>query len=146
MTIREVPCSEEILRELIALSGDWAAENSCRGYRKNTAADIEGNRIFVAQEDGIIGYLFGRRSVTKEHSSVCPAETDCFEIEELYVRPEFRSRGIGQALFRHVEEQLSGQVSFLMLSTATKNFRAILHFYIDELGLEFWSARLYKKL
>ena len=30
--------------------------------------------------------------------------------------------------------------------TATKNFRAILRFYIDELGMAFWSARLYKKI
>jgi hypothetical protein len=33
-----------------------------------------------------------------------------------------------------------------MLSTATKNARAILHFYLDELGMEFWSARLFKSL
>jgi hypothetical protein len=34
----------------------------------------------------------------------------------------------------------------MMLTTATKNFRAILHFYIDELGMDFWSARLFKKI
>jgi hypothetical protein len=33
-----------------------------------------------------------------------------------------------------------------MLSTATKNFRAILHFYVDELDMNFWNARLFKKL
>jgi hypothetical protein len=33
-----------------------------------------------------------------------------------------------------------------MLSTATKNWKAIFHFYLDELGMKFWSARLFKKV
>ena len=36
--------------------------------------------------------------------------------------------------------------ALMMVGTATKNYRAILHFYIDELGMEFWSARLFKRL
>ena len=34
----------------------------------------------------------------------------------------------------------------IMLIAAAKNYRAILHFYIDELGMDFWSARLFKKI
>ncbi len=34
----------------------------------------------------------------------------------------------------------------IFLSTAVKNYKSILHFYIDELGMEFWTARLYKKV
>ncbi len=49
-------------------------------------------------------------------------------------------------MFRHVEAALTGEVSYLMLGTATKNWKAILHFYLEELGMEFWSARLFKKL
>ena len=33
-----------------------------------------------------------------------------------------------------------------MLSTATKNWRAILHFYIDELDMRFWNARLFRRI
>ena len=32
------------------------------------------------------------------------------------------------------------------VSAAAKNWRAILHFYLEELGMEFWSARLFMKL
>ena len=42
-------------------------------------------------------------------------------------------------LFRSVE------ADYLTLSTATKDFQAVLHFYIDLLGMDFWSARLVKK-
>ena len=61
LELREAPLTGELLELLIALSADWEAENSCHGYRKNTAADIEGNRVFLARAEGeILGYLFGR--------------------------------------------------------------------------------------
>ena len=127
--------------ELIALSADWAAENSSHGIE-----DLEGNRVFLAEETGeIAGYLFGKLEKAKQASSVMPEGTACFEVEELYVKPACRSQGVGSALFRYAEEAVRGEAEFVTLGTATKNFRAILHFYIDELGMEFWSARLFKK-
>ena len=71
--------------------------------------------------------------------------TPFFEIEEIYVRPEYRSRGIGKRLFDYAEDMISDEADYLMLSTATKNWKAIFHFYIEELGMSFWSARLFKR-
>ena len=67
-------------------------------------------------------------------------------MEELYVVPERRSRGIGMKLFRHAEEALKAEAEYMVLSTATKNWKAIFHFYLDELDMSFWSARLFKKI
>ena len=146
-TIREAALTGDVLESLIALSRDWEAENSCHGYRANTREDIEGMRVFLAEDDGqIVGYLFGRNAVSEKDSSIMPKGAACFEVEELYVVPERRSRGIGGALVAFVEEAVKGEAEYLMLSTATKNWRAILHFYIDEAGMEFWNARLFKKL
>ncbi len=145
MTIQEVEPTGKLLEQLIALSWDWEAENSSHGYRKNTPADIEGNRVFVAFEEGaVIGYLFGHEEVIEKATSVYPAGTTSFELEELYVKPRYRNRGVGRALFQYVEKELAGKVDMILLGTATKDFRSILHFYIDELGMEFWSARLFK--
>ena len=147
MEIREVKLCGSIARELIALSVDWEAENISHGYRRNGIEDLEGNRIFLAEEKSeIIGCLFGKLEKAKGTSSVMSEGTACFEVEELYVKPAYRSRGVGSALFRYAEEAVRGEAEFVTLGTATKNFRAILHFYIDELGMEFWSARLFKKL
>lgn len=146
MTIRETGLTDDILQQLIGLSADWEAENSCHGYRKNEKADIEGNRIFIAEEGGkIIAYLFGHPEKAGKTTSVMPEGTPCFEVEELYVKPEYRSRGIGRELFARAEESADG-AEYVMVSTATKNWKAILHFYLDELGMDFWSARLFKKI
>lgn len=147
MTIREVDLNEAVLAQLIRLSEDWAAENSCYGYRANDKSDIEGNRIFLA-EDGseVIGYLFGRVCSAEKMSSIMPEGTPFFEVEELYVVPEKRSRGIGAKLFRYAEEAVKTEAEYMVLSTATKNWKAIFHFYLDELGMTFWNARLFRKI
>lgn len=72
--------------------------------------------------------------------------TPFFEVEEIYIVPAMRSKGIGAELFRFAENLVWEEADYVLLSTATRNWRAILHFYIDELGMEFWSARLFKPL
>lgn len=147
MEIKEVGLCESVAKELIALSTAWEAENICYGYGKNTYEDLKGNRVFIAERDcEIIGYLFGKLKKSKNKGAVIPDGTVYFEVEELYVKPEWRSQGVGSALFRYVEARVKPEAAYLMLGTATKDFRAILHFYIDEMGMDFWSAALFKKL
>lgn len=145
--IEECELTEELLGALITLSADWEAENSCHGYRRNEPSDVEGNRIFLAKRGGeIAGYLFGHRECAKKTTTIMKEGTPVFEVEELYVKPEFRSHGIGKRLYSFAEDAVRDGADYVMLSTATKNWKAILHFYLEELGMEFWSARLYKKL
>ena len=44
------------------------------------------------------------------------------------------------------ENAVKNEAEYMVLSTATKNWRAIFHFYLDELEMTFWSARLFKKI
>ncbi len=147
MRIHEVQLDDNVLSLLIRLSEDWTAEDSCFGYRPNDRSDIEGNRIFLADEDGItVGYLFGKVYQSEKMKSIMPEGTPYFEVEELYVIPEKRSQGIGEKLFHFVEEAVKYEAGYMVLSTATKNWKAIFHFYLDELDMTFWSARLFKKI
>ncbi len=147
MKIHEVFLNDETLEQMIRLSEDWAAENSCYGYRPNDRTDIEGNRIFVAEDgDTVIGYLFGKVYQSKQMKSIMPEGTPCFEVEELYVVPEKRSQGIGAKLFQYAEKAMEPEAEYFVLSTAAKNWKAIFHFYLDELDMTFWSARLFKKI
>ena len=145
--ITEEKLTEELIRELIDLSVLWEAENSCYGYRRNTKEDIRGNRVFTARRNGrLCGYLFGHTEHAANMTSVIPAGSVCFETEELYVLPEERHRGIGRKLMQCAEDAVRNEVEYILLSTATKNWKAIFHFYIDEVGMEFHSARLFKPL
>lgn len=148
MKISEVSLNDAVLEQLLSLSADWEGENSCYGYHKNGPEDIAGNRIFLAKEGTeAIGYLLGHRASAERSSSVMDQGTAYFEVEELYVKPRFRSRGVGRALFDCAETAARREgLEYLLLTTPTKNYSRVLHFYIEELGMEFWSARLYKKL
>ena len=147
MKYYEAEPTPEILEKLLQLSAQWAAEQNCYGYYPNTEADIAGKRVFLAEdEDGIEAYLLGKLETAKNMKSIMAERTVYFEAEELYVVQEERSQGIGEALFRFAEETIKKDVQFIMLSTASKNSKAILHFYLDELGMQFWSARLFKKV
>ncbi len=144
----EAELTDELLTTLITMSAAWEAENSTHGYRTNDRSDIEGNRIFLAERNGeVLGYLFGHKTAAERTNSIMEEGTAFFEIEELYVAPEHRSEGIGKMLFSFAEQTVQADgISYLMLSTATKDCKRILHFYLDELGMDFWNARLFKKL
>ena len=145
IAMEEVSLTEDVLAELISLSADWEAENSCYGYRANRRDDIEGNRIFLAREHGkIIGYLFGHCFQSENMRSIMPEGSSCFEAEEIYVVPGRRSSGIGKALFEFAADAVKEEAEYITLSTATKNWKAVFHFYLDELDMTFWSARLFK--
>lgn len=147
MMIYEAEKSNGILNTLISLSEAWEKENSCYGYRANQKEDIEENRIFLAEENGeVLGYLFGKVYPAKNMNSIIPENTPYFEVEELYVIPSHRGKGIGAALFRYAEDALRCDVRYIVLSTASKNWKAVFHFYLDELGMNFWSARLFKEI
>lgn len=147
MEIREEKLTEKLIGELIALSRDWGREDSCRGYRENARDDFELRRVFTAREDGVLlAYLFGIVETEERGNSVLNKGARYFELEELYVVPERRSQGIGRELFSLAEQTLGGEAGCVVLNAATKDWRRALHFYIEELGMDFWSARLFKKL
>ena len=136
-----------MLETLLRFSEAWEAEGNCHGYRKNEPADIEGNRIFLATSNNeIIGYIFGHCEKSDKATSIMPDGTSFFEVEEVYVCPAHRSQGVGRALFSYAEQTVDSDAEYIMLSTATKNWKAIFRFYLDELDMEFWSARLYKRI
>lgn len=135
------------IKRLLDLSLMWEKEDSCYGYRANTEDDFQDCYILAAYDDELIAYVSGKEEVQDKQTSVIDKNMHYFEIEELYVHPSYRSRGIGKQLMESLEKELKKKgLRMMVLSTATKNWKAIMHFYIDEIEMNFWSARLYKHL
>ena len=145
VTIHEAKQSD--IKRLLELSLMWEKEESCYGYRANTEDDLKDRYILAAYDNELIAYVFGKEEVQDKQTSLIDKNMHYFEIEELYVHPLYRSHGIGKQLMESLEKELKKKgLEMMMLSTATKNWKAIMHFYIDEIDMNFWSARLYKHL
>lgn len=148
MIFKEVELTENVLNSLLNLSLDWEREDITYGYVHNEKEDIIGNRIFVAEDNGrIVGYLFGKMKTAENISSIISDDTPIFAADEFYVKSALRSQGVGKRLFNFVEDEVKKSgARHILLNTATKNFKSILHFYIDEVDMTFWSATLFKEL
>ena len=130
---------------LIELSEAWVLENCCNGMVKNDMSDLSEPLLVALDGDCIIGYCFGHFYKEERNRSYASAGENCFSLDELYVLPEYRGQGVGKALFRRMEEKVEGDCNCMTLATSTKNYQAILKLYIEELGMTFSSAFLFKR-
>ena len=132
-------------QQLIELSRFWVEENCCRGMVENGIEDLCEPLAVAMDGEQIIGYGFGHfYTEEKDHSYAAQGET-CFSLDELYVLPEYRGQGIGKVLFSMLGDRVSPDCACINLTTSTKNYQAILKLYIEELGMTFSSAFLFKR-
>lgn len=147
LEIKKCEFNDSNIKAVIKLSQNWEREDLTYGYCANDKNDLIDKDLFIAYfGDKIIGYLFGKCLVIEEMIVPIGKGTKCFEIDEIYVKAEYRSKGIGQALFEFIENYYKQKVDYITLSTATKNYKSILHFYIEKMDMNFWSAKLFKKI
>ena len=143
--IRKIELTDDSVAQLIRLSELWAAEGSTFGLIPNTREDIK-EPVFAALEgERIVGYAFGHFYTTEKKTSCIDVGSRCFDLDELFVLPEYRSQGLGRALFREIEAFSRGEAEYLTLSTATKDYKKILKFYIEDNGMFFHDAFLIKE-
>ncbi len=144
--IRTIPLTEDAVERLIALSRAWMEEKCSNGMVENTREDLR-QPVFAALEgEKIVGYAFGHAYTADKNVSSIPAGSACFEVDELYVLPAYRSQGVGGRLFRAIEAYAKDQARFITLATSTKDYRRVLKFYAEQNGMDFHSAFLTKKL
>ena len=144
--IREITLTEDRIQQLIALSQAWVDENISHGMRANQREDIK-EPVFAALEgEKIVGYAFGHAYMKEKKTDSIPVGSRCFDVDELYVLPAYRSQGIGGRLFQAIEAYAKTKGDFLTLATSTKDYRRVLHFYAEQNGMDFHDAYLTKKL
>lgn len=141
-------CTKEELPLILKMSEDFATEGCCNGIVPDTMDDLLENEIYVAEEAGeILGYAYGSAETASRKRWFILPGTKNFYVEVIYVKPEHRSREVGRKLYKRLENRAKelgcGTMEVIAVS---KSYQKLLHFYIDELGLEFFTAHLMKKI
>mgnify|MGYP001622931512 CR=1 FL=1 len=95
-----------------------------REYFEKTADEAlrsdEYAEIYLLEFEGkTAGYGLMARTFSQE------AGGQVLWIEELYIREEFRSRGLGREFFSYVEENNRGRISRIRLEAEEENTRAV---------------------
>ena len=136
---------QDLYDRLIELSAKWEEEGNCYGYVKNTQEEFEGKRIFTArEEDTVIAYLFGEEYRSSRMTSMIKEGSPCFEIDEIYVLPAYRGKGIGKKLFETMESCLK-DCEAITLTAVAGDAEKLLAFYTGDNGMQIYSTRLFKK-
>lgn len=135
------------LTQLTTLSKQWAEEKTMPSYTPNKAEEFLNRELYVAREDDtIIAYALGDIKILTEKTSYNAVGESAFELDELYVKPAYRSQGIGQKLYRFMENDLLNKVSVIGVIAASYHYLELLKFYSDDLGMSFNHALLTKRL
>lgn len=137
--------TKEISSRLIELSRMWFEENCSHGMIVNEVNDLKEPLVIALNDDEIIGYCFGHYFIQENTPSYIENGRKCFSVDEIYVIPQFRGKGVGKELIKRIEEIVYGSCEYITIATSTKNYKAILRFYVDELDYDFHSALVIKK-
>lgn len=146
LTIRQA--AEADLPAVLALSDALIAEGCCNGMVPDTFEYLRDWVIHVAEADGqLVGYAYGKETESRWSIGACQKGERYYDLEMLYVAPSHRGMGIGRALYEtELARARSLNVSQMRLNAVNRDWKRLLHLYIDELGFNFWTATLYRDL
>ena len=142
-------CGETDVRAIRALQESWDEEEITYGFRpadEATIAGAIGPYFYLAEADGqIVGFVAG--SVREGHDTcIMPDGQAYLEIDDLYVRPEFRAQGIGRRLLDKVLEEAKARgVRKAFIYSSTKDLFRAMRFY-ESAGFQPWFARMFCEL
>jgi ribosomal protein S18 acetylase RimI-like enzyme len=149
-TVRIRQCTNQDLESILQLDKLWDEEGVAYYFsyisREDFIAEFERFQEYylVAESDGqIIGYVNGSVRVN-DRVEVLPKLETYLEIENIYVRPEFRDQHVGGDLLEQllaIAEQ--NGIKRFVVSTVTRDMDRIMKFY-RRYGFRPWSVELFK--
>ena len=140
-------CAEEDLAEVAALYQRWQEEESVYGLRAEPAERLRqrmGDFFLVARADGkAVGFAIG--SPGREPFCIFPDGRPYLEVEDVYVAPDFRGRGIGTALVKSLMDAATEKgISRFSLYSASRRYQEAVRFY-ERFGFEVWAIQMFKR-
>jgi ribosomal protein S18 acetylase RimI-like enzyme len=143
-------CTFQDIDNIFQLDQLWEEENVSYVFtqvsREDFLAEFERFQKYflVAESDGrIVGYINGSVR-NNEKLEVLPKQEAYLEIENIYVKPEFRNMHVGGDLVEKLLE-IAGQngIKHFFVSTVTRDMDGILNFYRGH-GFKPWHMELFK--
>lgn len=149
MEYKKVNDSEKnrYMDELLALSRMWANEHSCPSYYANEPDEFIDHDVYIViDEDRVVAYGLGKIEQLDRKTSYNEIGEKAFYLDELYVAAGYRNRGIGNALYRFMEEDVREKVDVISVIATSNEYKKLLNFYIEDLDMKFNHAQLTKRM
>ena len=132
--------------EVARLQARWAEEDITYGQTPASPQEIAGKLgpffYVTLQGSRISGFVYGSERVS-EGLAVIPEGKRYLEIDELYVQPEFRNRGLGGTLMETLLRAARDRgIERFKVYSAAKEFDRILAFYRRH-GFRPWYAEMF---
>lgn len=132
---------------ICGMQKQWLEEDITYGFVPNSREELikrVGPYFLVADVDRcIVGFVLASIHVSKG-SAVIPAGQQYLEIDDIYVRPEFRNSGIGgKVLDRLIHTAQHHGIERFMVYSATKDLDKILGFYRKH-GFKSWCIQMFR--
>ena len=130
------------------LSAQFAQECCCNGVKEESKEFYRSKNVIVASINNlIIGYLYYEIDKDSKTTPYGNQGDKTFWIEELFVLPSYRKHGVGKMLFDFAENEAKEHACKTMrVNAVSKDYKRLLKFYIEKLGMDFWSALLIKNV
>lgn len=146
--IRE--CTPQDIDEILQLDREWDQENIAYEFiyvsRGEFIAHVERFQPYflVAESDeGIVGYINGSVRLG-QGVAVIPEQEPYLEIENIYIKPDFRNRHIGGKLMdRLLEVAEQNGIQRFLVATDSKDMDKVLNFY-QRHGFKPWYVQMFK--
>jgi GNAT superfamily N-acetyltransferase len=140
-------CLPDDVPALVALQRQWAAEDNIIGMVAATAEEVQqwlDQCCWVAEAQGrIIGFACGTVQ-TSDGLAIIPAGERYLRLDELYVVPDRRDRGVGGRLVdRVLADAAERGITRGRVLSAARDWRRIIDFYQDH-GFRMWYVELYR--
>jgi ribosomal protein S18 acetylase RimI-like enzyme len=146
--IRE--CTYTDIDAVLQLDVQWEQEHIAHDFipisREEFIARLKSFQTYflVAENDGdVVGYVNGSVHLARK-IPVLPEQESYLEIDNVYVKPNFRHRRIGgQLLERLLEVAQRNGIQRFLVSSDSKNMEKVLNFY-RRYGFTTWYAHMFK--
>jgi ribosomal protein S18 acetylase RimI-like enzyme len=141
--------AESDVESISRLQRWWFEEGGVYGFVPESREQVRaalGLYLLVAEAgDEVVGFISGSVH-SSEGTAVMPAGGSYLEIDNLYVSPEFRRRGVGGGLITQLLARAKRQgVAYAALYSASKDVHGVLRFY-EQHDFRSWYVRMFRKL